>query len=83
MIWQYRAEMRTKALMQTILCRERLPEQYEPESIRGLLLGDGMELAAAILTGDGGKQYFLLDGSYEHFHYLTNDRKGEKLLKIM
>ena len=83
MKWQYRVEMRTKALMQTILCRERLPEQYEPESIRGLLLGDGMELAAAILTGDGGKQYFLLDGSYEHFHYLTNDRRGEKLLRML
>ena len=83
MKWQYRAEMRTKALMQTILCRERLPEQYEPESVKGLLLGDGMELAAAILTGDGGKQYFLLDGSYEHFHYLTNDRRGEKLLRML
>ena len=83
MKWQYRAEMRTKALMQTILCRERLPEQYEPESVKGLLLGDSMELAAAILTGDGGKQYFLLDGSYEHFHYLTNDRRGEKLLRML
>ena len=83
MKWQYRAEMRTKALMQTILCRERLPEQYEPEAVKGLLFGNGMDLASAILAGDGGKQYFLLDGSYEHFHYLTNDRRGEKLLRMM
>lgn len=83
MKWQYRAEMRTKALMQTIFCRERLPEQYEPEAVKGLLLGDSMELAAAILNGDGGKQYFLLDGSYEHFYYITNDRRGEKLLRMM
>ena len=72
MIWQYRAEMRTKTLMQTILCRECLPEQYKPEAVKGLLLGDSMELAEAILTGDG-----------EHFYCITDDRKGEKLLKIM
>ena len=64
MIWQYRAEMRTKALMQTILCRECPPEQYKPEAVKGLLLGDSMELAEAILTGDGGKQYFPV--SYTH-----------------
>ena len=83
MIWQYRAEMRTKALMQTILCRECPPEQYKPEAVKGLLLGDSMELAEAILTGDGGKQYFLLDGRCEHFYCITDARKGEKLLKIM
>lgn len=83
MKWQYRAEMRTKALMQTVLCRERLPELYEPESVKGLLLGSSMELAASVLSGDGGKQYFLLDGSYEHFYFLTNDRRGEKILRLL
>lgn len=83
MKWQYRAEMRTKALMQTILCREHLPELYEPESVKGLLLGSSMDLAASVLSGDGGKQYFLLDGSYEHFYYLTNDRRGEKILRLL
>lgn len=53
MKWQYRAEMRTKTLMQTVLCRERLPEQYAPAAVRGLLLGKGMDLASAILAGDG------------------------------
>ena len=28
MKWSYKAEMRTKALMQTVLCRERMPHQY-------------------------------------------------------
>ena len=82
MIWQYRAEMRTKALMQTILYRECLPEQYKPEAVKGLLLGDSMELAEAILTGDGGKQYFLLDGSCEHFYCITDDRKGYFICKF-
>lgn len=83
MKWQYRAEMRTKALMQMVLCRERLPELYEQESVKGLLFGSSMELAASVLSGDGGKQYFLLDGSYEHFYFLTNDRRGEKILRLL
>lgn len=40
MKWSYKAEMRTKALMQTVLCRERMPHQYHPDAVRGLLLGD-------------------------------------------
>ncbi len=83
MKWQYRAELRTKTLMQTILCRDRLPEQYAPEDVKGLLLGNSMELAAAVLSGDGGKQYLLLDGSYDHFYFLTNDRRGERILQMM
>lgn len=83
MKWQYRAELRTKALMQTILCRERLPEQYAPEDVKGLLLGNSMELAAGILSGEGGKQYLLLDGSYDHFYFLTNDHRGEKILRLL
>lgn len=83
MKWQYRAELRTKALIQTILCRERLPEQYAPEDVKGLLLGNSMELAAAVLSGDGGKQYLLLDGSYDHFYFLTNDHRGERIQRVM
>lgn len=83
MKWQYRAELRTKTLMQTILCRERLLEQYVPEDVKGLLFGQSMELAAAVLSGDGGKQYLLLDGSYDHFYFLSNDRRGERILQMM
>ena len=45
MKWSYKAEMRTKALMQTVLCRERMPHQYHLDTVQGLLLGDSMELA--------------------------------------
>lgn len=83
MKWQYRAELRTKTLMQSILCRERLSEQYTSEDVKGLLLGDSMELISDILAGDVGKQYLLLDGSYDHFYFLTNDRRGERILRLM
>lgn len=83
MRWEYKSEMRTKALMKTVICRERLPKQYPPDAVQGLLLGNGMELAYDLLAGEGGKQYFILDGNYEHFYYLTNDRKGERLLMLL
>lgn len=78
-----KAEMRTKALMQTVLCRERMPHQYHPDAVRGLLLGDSMELAYELLTDQGGKNYFVLDGSYERFCFLTNDHHGEVLLRLL
>lgn len=83
MKWSYKAEMRTKALMKTVLCRERLSNLYSPDAVQGLLLGNDMALAAEILAGESGKQYFLLDGNYEHFYYITNDRKGERLLSLL
>lgn len=83
MKWEYKSEMRTKALLKTVLCRERLPNQYSPDSVRGLLLGNTMELAYELLTNSCGRQYFILDGNYESFCFLTNDRKGEAVLKLL
>ena len=83
MKWSYKAEMRTKALMQTVLCRERMPHQYHLDTVQGLLLGDSMELAYELLTNQGGKNYFILDGSYERFCFLTNDHHGEVLLGLI
>ena len=83
MKWEYKSEMRTKALLKTVLCRERLPEQYSPDSVKGLLFGNTMELAYDLLTNKGGQQYFILDGNYESFLFLSNDRKGEAVLKLL
>lgn len=83
MKWEYKSEMRTKALLKTVLCRERLPNQYAPESVKGLIFGNTMELAYELLTNGGGKQYFVLDGNYKSFCFLTNDRKGEAVLKLL
>ena len=83
MKWQYKSEMRTKALLKTVLCRERLPNQYSPDAVRGLIFGNTMELAYELLTNGGGKQYFILDGNYESFCYLTNDRHGEAVLRLL
>jgi len=83
--WEYKSEMRTKALMKTILCRGRLSRQYRPESVRALMLGKDMEQAYQLLTSTGGvkRSYFMLDGSYDSFIYLTNDHNGEVILKLL
>ena len=62
MKWSYKAEMRTKALMQTVLCRERMPHQYHPDAVRGLLLGDSMEQAYdCLLYTSSGMHFSNLD----------------------
>ncbi|MDR1693021.1 MAG: hypothetical protein LBR72_06640 [Oscillospiraceae bacterium] len=81
--WEYKSEMRTKALMKAVLCRERL--RYRPENIRAMMLGGSMEQAYQLLTSTGGgkRNYFVLDGNYDSFVYLTNDRNGEILLRLL
>lgn len=83
MKWNYKSEMRTKALLKTVLCRERLPHQYTPDSISGIIFANSMQFAYDLLLNKGGKQYFILDGNYENFYFLTNDYKGETLLKFL
>ena len=41
-----------------------------------------MNSASEILTKKT-KHYFILDGNYENFYFVTNDEKGELLLRIL
>ena len=83
--WDYKSEMRTKALIKTVLCRDRLSHQYQPESVRALMLGKDMGQVYQLLTSTGGvkRNYFMLDGNYDSFIYLTNDHNGEVMLKLL
>lgn len=85
MKWQYKSEMRVKAVMWSTLCQQRLPGQYRADNIHGLILGDSMELAYQMLTSTGGPKhdYFMLDGSYDHFHFLPNTHQGEVILALL
>ena len=53
--------------------------------MHGLVLGDSMELAYQMLTSTGGAKhdYFMLDGSYDHFYFLTNNHQGEVILALL
>ena len=80
--WGYRAEMRTKATISNLLCHHSLTSPYFSKTIKGLILANSMELASDILTKKT-KHYFLLDGNYENFYFVTNDEKGELLLRFL
>jgi len=82
MKWRYRAEMRNKALIQNMLCLERMPKQYSPNCICAILLADSMEFAQKILENKI-EQYMLLDDNYENFFFVTNDERGEMLLRLL
>lgn len=70
MKWEYKAELRFKALLQT--------EGVMPDAeISGIVFGSTME-QLSILTQLDAHSYFLLDGSFPHFYYLTNDRMAKR-----
>lgn len=85
MKWRYKSEMRVKALIWSVICQQRLSQQFRHEDVHGLILGNSMDLAYQILTSTGGRKhdFFMLDGSYEHFLYLTNDHQGEVILALL
>ena len=83
--WDYRSEQKAKVLLEILLCRQRLSCQYAKMQVQGVLLGNGMEPFYQILSGADSRTrcFFLLDGNYEHFYYLTNDRHGEVILRLL
>ena len=85
MKWDYRAEIKVQVFLKLLLCCERLPGQYARTEVSGLLLGNGLEHFYQILSAadTASRCFFLLDGNYEHFYYLTNDHYGDMLLKLL
>lgn len=83
--FDYRTELRTKAFLRIALCQQRLSKLYAPGEVYGLLFSDSMGPLSGLLTASSDKApgFFLLDGSYEHFYYLTNDHRGESLLRFL
>lgn len=75
MKWEYKAETRLKALLQIEICQRRLPRQFMSAAQSGIVFGTGMG-QMEVLMGAGGEttpNYFVMNGSFEHFYYLTND----------
>lgn len=84
MNWEYKAEIRLKALLQTEVCQRRLPGQYRNAKLSALVFGQDMELMPPLMVGGGGQRnYFVLDGNYQHFYYLTSDHHGEVVLQLL
>lgn len=85
MKWEYKAEMRLKALLEMELCQTRLKAQYMYAQQSAIVFAADMNQMPP-LTGVGGDKrhnYFVLDGSIEHFYYLTSDHRGEVILQLL
>ena len=85
MKWEYQAEMRLKALLQMELCNRRLSGQYRNAAICGLVFGNSMEHLCGLMssTPEQRHNYFILDGNYDAFYFLTSDHRGEVLLHLL
>lgn len=83
--WEYKAELRLKALLQIEVCQQRLPAQFADSPINAVVFGQGLDPLEYLMgPGDAGtRNYFVLDGSFEHFYYLTSDHYGEVMLRLL
>lgn len=80
--WAYKTEMRTKAVIENEFCLKPQIPHYSCDSVKGIVLSNSMEMAYNILT-DTARQYFVLDKNYDNFYFITNDEKGEQLLRLL
>ncbi len=85
MKWEYKAEMRVKALLEMELCQSRLSEQFMGVRQAAVVFAADMNQMPTLMGAGEVKQhnYFVLDGGFEHFYYLTNDHHGEVVLQLL
>ena len=83
--WEYKAELRLKALLQIEVCQRRLSSQFADASVNAVVFGQGTEPLEHLMgPGDrASRNYFVLDGNFEHFYYLTSDHCGEVMLRLL
>lgn len=89
--WEYRTELKVKALLsfhtsRGLLSKGHLFPCYYPDTpIRALFIGTDMNVALKLLTSTGGfqKSYFYLDTSFDYFHYVPDTPAGTILLKLL
>ena len=85
MKWEYKAEVRLKAMLQTDLCHGRLARWFMGSPPDAIVFGDGMDQLEHLM-GQGDKEtrnYLIMNGTFRCFHYLTLDHRGEVLLRLL
>ena len=85
MKWEYKAEMRVKALLEMEICQTRLPAQFSLTQQSAIVFAADMEQMPPLMGvgEDMRHNYFVLDGNFEHFYYLTSDHCGEVVLQLL
>jgi len=85
MEWEYKAEMRVKALLEMEICQTRLPVQFARTKQAAVVFAADMgQMAPLMGVGEDKRHnYFVLDGGFEHFYYLTSNHHGEFILQLL
>ena len=85
MKWEHNAEMRLEALLKIDLCQHRFPHQYMDAVPSALVFGANMRQMPIMMGVDGDQRhrYFVIEGHYRHFYYLTSDHCGEVVLRLL
>lgn len=80
--WEHKTEVKLNAFLQHSL--QGFPYSGHPK-IRAVMFGDDMETAFALLSSIGGyrRSLFILDDSFEHFHFIPSNMQGETLLPLL
>lgn len=89
--WEYRTELRVKAMLgyhvsRGVLSGGNLEPAYGPDTpVSALFIGRNMDTALKLMTSTGGsrKSYFCLDKSFDRFHYVPLGHAGEVLLRVL
>ena len=91
MKWEYRTELKVKALLSYHASRGILSgsgggPRYHPDTpVKALLIGEGMDTALKMMESTGGfqKSYFYLDSSFDYFHYIPDDDAGMTMIRLL
>ena len=83
--WKHASELDFTIFLQTELRESRLSDQYWGKRERAIAFASDMSRLSIILKHDlcRTRNYFVLDSSFEHFHFLTSDRRGERVLTYL
>ena len=84
MKWQYKSELRLKAVISYCMYRCGL-QNAAVDKIQSIMIGDTMEMAYTLMTSTGGyhHNYFTLDSTFEHMYFIPANQQGITMLKIL
>lgn len=85
MRWDQKSEIKTRALVSFLFCRQWFPKLYSQSEVRGILIGADMSTAQQLLceTHSKAARLFRFDQTFEHFHFIPNTLQGDFLLQLL
>ena len=85
MEWKFQAEVRMKTFLARVLSDARRVRRIPKAAVKAIMLASDMSQLHNLMdtVKQSKHQFFVLDGSYEHFYYVTNDSGGEVILQLL